>query len=182
MAPTSSIVGVAAAAGADASTGAGDAAATVAAAPVKRSPPSAALEAAARSTGAHAFVDALPEGYDTRCGTRGSQLSGGQKQRLCIARALLRDAPILLLDEATSALDTASEQQVQTAVDALLEQAAGSRRCTAIVIAHRLSTVKKADVVVVLERGRIVETGTWAQLAAQDGGHFRSMLALQGLV
>ncbi len=129
-------------------------------------------------------MSALPAGYGTLCGTRGTQLSGGQKQRVCIARALLRDAPILLLDEATSALDTESEAQVQAAVDALLDaKAAGAaaRGGTVLVIAHRLSTVKRADLVVVMDRGRVAEQGTWAQLAEKKGGSFAAMLKLQGL-
>ncbi len=98
------------------------------------------------------------------------------------ARALLRDAPILLLDEATSALDSASEAQVQAAVDDLIAaKASGDQASTVLVIAHRLSTVKRADLVVVLDRGVIVESGTWAELSTKSGGTFASMLKLQGL-
>ena len=145
---------------------------------VQATAPTPKLEAAARAVGAHDFVVAMPDGYKTRCGLRGGQLSGGQKQRLCIARALLRDAPVLLLDEATSALDNASEKLVQESIDALLSDK--SRSKTAIVIAHRLSTVRDADLVVVLERGRVAEIGTWAELSAK-GGAFSAMIALQGL-
>ena len=136
---------------------------------------------AARKAGAHEFVSGFPQGYQTLCGTRGSQLSGGQKQRLCIARALLRKAPLLLLDEATSALDTASEVQVQASVDALLEAKKGGEGTTVVVIAHRLSTIKNADMLLVLDQGRVVESGTWESLSQKDGGHFSSMLKVQGL-
>ncbi len=144
-------------------------------------PPREPLRRAAEASGAHGFVSALPSGYDTQCGTRGTQLSGGQKQRVCIARALLRDAPVLLLDEATSALDSESEAQVQAAVDALIDAKAAGGGGTVLVIAHRLSTVKRADLVVVLEKGRIAEQGTWAQLSEKKGGAFAAMLKLQGL-
>ena len=110
---------------------------------------------------------ALPDGYDTDLGEQGATLSGGQRQRLAIARAILRDAPILLLDEATSALDSESEQAVQKA----FEQASQNR--TTLVIAHRLSTVLKADRIVVLEDGLIVETGTHAQLVKENGLYAR---------
>ena len=140
------------------------------------------IHAAARKSGAHEFVSALPQAYDTLCGTRGSQLSGGQKQRLCIARALLRSAPVLLLDEATSALDSASEALVQASLDALLAaKRAEGAGATVLVIAHRLSTVQSADFVVVMEAGRVVESGKYVDLAAKEGGLFKSMLALQGL-
>jgi ABC-type multidrug transport system fused ATPase/permease subunit len=145
-------------------------------------PPRLPLRAAAEASGAHGFVSALPLGYDTLCGTRGTQLSGGQKQRVCIARALLRDAPVLLLDEATSALDSESEAQVQASVDALIDAKAAGGGGTVLVIAHRLSTVKRADLVVVLDKGRVVEQGTWAQLSEKKGGAFAAMLKLQGLV
>ena len=140
------------------------------------------IHAAARKSGAHEFVSAMPQAYDTLCGTRGSQLSGGQKQRLCIARALLRSAPVLLLDEATSALDSASEALVQASLDALLAaKRAEGAGATVLVIAHRLSTVQSADFVVVMEAGKVVESGKYVDLAAKEGGLFKSMLALQGL-
>jgi subfamily B ATP-binding cassette protein MsbA len=110
---------------------------------------------------------ALPEGYDTRVGEHGLKLSGGQRQRLAIARAMLKNAPILLLDEATSALDTESERQVQTALRMLM------RGRTTLVIAHRLSTVADADLIHVVDRGRIVESGSHAELLARAGTYAR---------
>ncbi|MCC6279957.1 MAG: ABC transporter ATP-binding protein [Saprospiraceae bacterium] len=132
------------------------------------------IEAAARAANAHDFISAMPEGYDTNIGDRGSKLSGGQRQRLTIARALLKNPPILILDEATSALDSESEQLVQAALDRLLQNR------TALVIAHRLSTVQHADEILVLEAGMIVERGTHAELLAK-GGIYRKLVELQAL-
>jgi ABC-type multidrug transport system fused ATPase/permease subunit len=131
------------------------------------------VERAARAAYAHEFVSALPKGYDTIVGERGAHLSGGQRQRLAIARAILRDPPILILDEATSALDTEAERLVQAAIERLLE----SRR-TVFVIAHRLSTVQRADQIVVMDHGRIVERGDHATLLAR-GGLYRRLHDLQ---
>jgi subfamily B ATP-binding cassette protein MsbA len=130
------------------------------------------VEAAARAAHAHEFIRELPHGYDTVVGERGIFLSGGQRQRLAIARAVLADAPVLVLDEATSALDAESERLVQKALANLT-----SGRTT-IVIAHRLSTVRRADLIVVIERGRIVETGRHSELLAL-GGAYRRLYELQ---
>jgi len=128
--------------------------------------------AAAQAAHAHAFVERLPEGYDTFLGERGVRLSGGQRQRISIARALLKNAPLLLLDEATSALDAESERMVRAAL------ATAMRGRTTLVIAHRLSTVQRADRIVVMEDGRVVDTGTHEQLIAR-GGLYARLVALE---
>ena len=129
------------------------------------------IRAAARAAHIDEFIAGLPQGYATPIGERGAQLSGGQRQRLAIARALLKDAPILLLDEATSSVDASSERAIQHSIDAL----AGSR--TTLVIAHRLSTVRRADRILVLEAGRLVEQGDHHRLAASGGLYARLMRA-----
>jgi len=130
------------------------------------------IEQAARYAHAHQFILEKPDGYDTVIGERGVSLSGGERQRLAIARALLRDAPILILDEATSALDSESERLVQAALDTLMQGR------TTLCVAHRLSTVLHADLIVVLAEGRVVETGRHADLLAR-GGLYRRLYELQ---
>jgi subfamily B ATP-binding cassette protein MsbA len=125
------------------------------------------IRAAARAAGAIEFVEALPEGFSTVVGERGVKLSGGQRQRIAIARAFLKDAPILLLDEATSALDNESERVVQASLASLMKGR------TTVVVAHRLSTVVDADLIYVIEGGRVAESGTHAQLAAAAGVYAR---------
>jgi ATP-binding cassette subfamily B protein len=128
--------------------------------------------AAAKMAAAHEFIERLPEGYQSFLGERGVRLSGGQRQRIAIARALLKNPPLLLLDEATSALDAESERLVQSALEAAMVGR------TTLVIAHRLATVQRADRIIVMEHGRIVETGTHATLVAR-GGLYASLAALQ---
>jgi len=130
------------------------------------------IEDAARIAFAHDFIQELPQGYDTVVGERGIFLSGGQRQRLAIARAVLVNAPVLILDEATSALDAESERLVQRAIGNLV------RDRTTLVIAHRLSTVRRADAIVVMEAGRIIEMGTHSELLAK-GGQYRKLYELQ---
>ena len=131
------------------------------------------IEAAAKAAHAHEFIVTLPEQYETRIGERGQLLSGGQRQRIAIARALLRNSPMLILDEATSSLDAESELLVQDALQTLM------RNRTSFVIAHRLSTVRRADAIIVLERGRIVEVGRHDELLARPGGVYAKLYSLQ---
>ena len=123
----------------------------------------AAIREAAEAANALEFIEKTPDGFDTLIGERGAKLSGGQKQRLAISRALLKNPPILILDEATSALDTESEKKVQKAIEMLMKDR------TALVIAHRLSTVQNADKIIVIDKGRVVEKGNHKNLYEQNG-------------
>jgi ATP-binding cassette subfamily B protein len=131
------------------------------------------IEAAARQANAHEFIAAFPAGYQTIVGERGVQLSGGQRQRVAIARAVLRDPAILILDEATSSLDSESESLVQQALDVLMQGR------TSVIIAHRLSTVRRADCIYVIKEGEVVESGTHTQLIAEPDGVYRMLSELQ---
>ncbi|MGK0502762.1 MAG: subfamily B ATP-binding cassette protein MsbA, partial [Alteromonadaceae bacterium] len=130
------------------------------------------IEQACKMAHVDEFLGNLPEGIDTVIGENGLMLSGGQRQRIAIARAILADAPILILDEATSALDTESERLIQDALETL------QKRCTSIVVAHRLSTIENADTIMVVEQGRIIESGKHQELL-EKGGHYAQLHALQ---
>jgi subfamily B ATP-binding cassette protein MsbA len=130
------------------------------------------VRAAAEAANAHGFIAAMPQGYETVIGDRGTRLSGGERQRLAIARALLKNPPLLLLDEATSSLDAESERLVQAALERLM------RDRTVLVIAHRLSTVQHADRILVLDAGRIVASGAHAELLEKEGV-YRKLYQLQ---
>ena len=128
-----------------------------------------------RKAYAHDFITTLANGYDSLVGERGVKLSGGERQRIAIARAILADAPILVLDEATSSLDSVSEHYIQLGLEALM------RGRTTITIAHRLSTVKQADRIVVFDNGRIVEEGCHAALIASVDSHYKKLYEMQAL-
>ena len=130
------------------------------------------IEEAAKVANAYDFIEALPEKFQTNIGDMGGKLSGGQKQRLSIARAVLKNPPIMILDEATSALDTESEKLVQNALEKMMMNR------TSLVIAHRLSTIQKADIIVVMEKGKIIEQGNHATLMAQNGT-YRKLVEMQ---
>jgi subfamily B ATP-binding cassette protein MsbA len=133
------------------------------------------VENAARIANAHEFILETENGYDTLVGESGSKLSGGQRQRISIARAIMANPPILILDEATSALDTESERLVQDAMLNLMKNR------TSIVIAHRLSTIQHADLIVVLDEGRIVETGTHSELMDRKDGFYNKLHSFQAI-
>ena len=131
------------------------------------------VEQAAKMALAHDFILDLPRGYDTVAGEGGAKLSGGQRQRIAIARALLKDAPVLILDEAVSNLDTENEKEIQQSIQN------SSKDRTTLLVAHRLSTIRSADKIVVLQNGRIVQTGIYEELIAKEG-YFRDLLAMHG--
>jgi ATP-binding cassette subfamily B protein len=127
--------------------------------------PRTAIERAAQLAEACGFIEALPQGYDTVVGERGQRLSGGQRQRIALARAILKNPPVLILDEATAAVDNETEAAIQRSLDLITAER------TTLVIAHRLSTVRHADRIVVMEQGQIVESGRHEQLIAADGAY-----------
>jgi subfamily B ATP-binding cassette protein MsbA len=132
------------------------------------------LKAAARIANAHDFIENLESGYHTNIGERGAKLSGGQRQRICIARAIIKNPPILILDEATSSLDSVSEKLVQDAIIKLMENR------TTIVIAHRLSTIQHADLIYVIDKGKIVEQGNHDSLIKKNG-IYRKLTVMQSV-
>lgn len=133
------------------------------------------MVAAAKEAHAHEFIASLPQGYDTLVGERGVKLSGGERQRVAIARAILADAPVLVLDEATSSLDSVSEALIQDALERLMDGR------TTIIVAHRLSTLRAVDRILVFDKGQIVEQGSHSELLARAGGHYRQLYETQQL-
>ena len=136
-------------------------------------PPPLLLEHAAKEANAHGFISRFPEGYDTLVGERGVMLSGGQKQRVAIARAILKNPGILLLDEATSALDAQSEHEVKEALERIMQGR------SVITIAHRLSTIRNADIIAVVDQGKIVENGAYHDLLRIENGKFARLVHQQ---
>ncbi len=130
---------------------------------------------AAKIANAHDFIMETENGYDTGVGEGGSKLSGGQRQRISIARAIMANPPILILDEATSALDTESERLVQEAIVNLMKNR------TSVVIAHRLSTIQHSDMIIVIDNGRIIETGTHTELMDREDGYYRKLHSYQAI-
>lgn len=129
------------------------------------------IESAAKAANIHEFIEGLPEKYNTIVGERGVKLSGGQRQRIAIARAILKNAPILVLDEATSSLDSHTEQEVQKSINTMLD----IDNVTIIAIAHRLSTIKHMDRIIVMDKGEIVESGTFVELINKGNGKFKEL-------
>ena len=129
------------------------------------------IENAAKAANIHEFIENLPEKYNTIVGERGVKLSGGQRQRIAIARAILKNAPILILDEATSSLDSHTEQEIQKSINAMLD----IDNVTILAIAHRLSTIKHMDRIIVMDKGNIVESGTFTELLSKEKGKFKEL-------
>ena len=139
------------------------------------------IEQAAKMANIHDFIAALPNGYETLVGERGIKLSGGQRQRVAIARAILKDAPILILDEATSSLDSQSESQIQASLNLLIDDKSKTVKKTVIAIAHRLSTLKHLDRIIVLEGGKIIEEGKHDELLADNNSLYKKLWDLQAI-
>ena len=137
----------------------------------KENPTQAEVEYAAKLANIHEIIETLPEKYNTLVGERGVKLSGGQRQRIAIARAMLKNAPILILDEATSALDSQTEQEIQQSINSMLEMSPS----TVIAIAHRLSTIRNLDRIVVMDKGEVVEEGSFSGLMALEKGRFKEL-------
>ncbi|EEC02831.1 ABC transporter, putative, partial [Ixodes scapularis] len=129
------------------------------------------IKNAAKAANIHEFIESLPEKYNTIVGERGVKLSGGQRQRIAIARAILKNAPILVLDEATSSLDSHTEQEVQKSINTMLD----IENVTIIAIAHRLSTIKHMDRIIVMDKGKIIEDGTFTELVRKEKGKFKEL-------
>ncbi|WP_084686938.1 ATP-binding cassette domain-containing protein [Rickettsia tamurae] len=129
------------------------------------------IENTAKAANIHEFIESLPEKYNTIVGERGVKLSGGQRQRIAIARAILKNAPILVLDEATSSFDSHTEQEVKKSINTMLD----IENVTIIAIAHRLSTIKHMDRIIVMDKGKIIEDGTFTELVRKEKGKFKEL-------